>query len=638
MAIQGFKDIIDRRGYKVELEDRKIFEKEMSKSNFGLGCSDMIEFILYDVSENQLPQGDDGKMVRYISINDSNINEYFILSDNPDTKKKNDTPEFIVDIEKLIREAGYNNGIFKTQVTLLNRRVGTEGGDGDNLWIHEISPSRTEIRILPNRAKGQNVDLEQRYSIFTEGRNFRDDIIYYVNTYIENLDLEKILNNFLFSKGKESDGVQYINLIKKEFNIPSFEVFLHRIKTKFIESMKYYVRGAEWDINNVNFGKSKNDVDCVELTLAQIQSDAQQSLLNCIEFYLPKRNIQKDNILTKEQQVTLDKVKQILKSSTSNSIYNSTVPDTIEGIVRGCNDPSAENYNPLAKENDGSCRYKEVEEEIIIKGCTKSNALNYNPKATQDDGSCKYKNEPDCVTKKYYVWSATATMKWKLNGQLGGNQRGVEYDSFSIKHDVGSFKFVGDVREVPKPVTQVQRTFRYVVTNENHKPRYNPIPNPYDFKRGFYGAGSGIGDMFGQGRIPFGDRPNPYYADEAPPVSVTYMDALGNRKTSRMLAPGDSTTICAREGSVTPSPGIRISKGAVCTGAITPPKPPIVRIEPPRPTTPSRGGGGGFQVTGGGGGGGGFQDEFIEVGDESVNPFTRPGDRTDRAVFTRNYY
>ena len=63
MAIQGFKDIIDRRGYKVELEDRKIFEKEMSKSNFGLGCSDMIEFILYDVSENQLPQGDDGKMV-----------------------------------------------------------------------------------------------------------------------------------------------------------------------------------------------------------------------------------------------------------------------------------------------------------------------------------------------------------------------------------------------------------------------------------------------------------------------------------------------------------------------------------------------------------------------------------------------
>jgi len=313
MAIQGFKDIIDRRGYKVELEDRKVFEKEMSKSNFGLGCSDMIEFILYDVSENKLPQGDDGKLVRYISINDANIDEYFILSDNPNTKKKNETPEFIVDIEKLIREAGYDNGIFKTQVTLLNRRVGTEGSGDDSLWIHEISPSRTEIRILPNRAKGKNLDLEQRYSIFTDGRNFRDDIIYYVNIYIENLDLQKILDNFLFTKGTESDGVTYINLIKKEFNIPSFEVLLDRIKRKFIESMKFYVRGAEWDINNVNFGKAKNDVDCVELSIQQIQTDAQQSLINCIEFYLPKRNIQKDNLLTKEQQVTLDKVKQILK-------------------------------------------------------------------------------------------------------------------------------------------------------------------------------------------------------------------------------------------------------------------------------------------------------------------------------------
>ena len=30
----------------------------------------MIEFILYDVSDNQLPQGDDGKLVRYIHLDD----------------------------------------------------------------------------------------------------------------------------------------------------------------------------------------------------------------------------------------------------------------------------------------------------------------------------------------------------------------------------------------------------------------------------------------------------------------------------------------------------------------------------------------------------------------------------------------
>ena len=150
MAIKGFKDIIDRKGYKVDSDDRKVFEKEISKSNFGLGCSDMIEFILYDSSENQLPQGEDEKLVRYIHINDANIENYFIISDNQFTKKKDGTPEFIVDLEKLIREAGYSNGIFKTQVTLLNRRVGSDAKEGDDMWIHEISPSRTEIRILPN--------------------------------------------------------------------------------------------------------------------------------------------------------------------------------------------------------------------------------------------------------------------------------------------------------------------------------------------------------------------------------------------------------------------------------------------------------------------------------------------------------
>ena len=76
MAIKDFKNIVDRKGYLVDSEDRKVFEKEISKSNFGLGCSDMIEFILYDSNDNQLPQGDDGKLARYISIDDVNIKEF----------------------------------------------------------------------------------------------------------------------------------------------------------------------------------------------------------------------------------------------------------------------------------------------------------------------------------------------------------------------------------------------------------------------------------------------------------------------------------------------------------------------------------------------------------------------------------
>ena len=34
MAIQDFKEIEERKGYLVEKEDRKIFQKEISKTNF----------------------------------------------------------------------------------------------------------------------------------------------------------------------------------------------------------------------------------------------------------------------------------------------------------------------------------------------------------------------------------------------------------------------------------------------------------------------------------------------------------------------------------------------------------------------------------------------------------------------------
>ncbi|OUV54713.1 MAG: hypothetical protein CBC73_04045 [Flavobacteriales bacterium TMED113] len=50
--------------------------------------------------------------------------------------------------------------------------------------------------------------------------------------------------------------------------------------------------------------------------------------------------------------------------------------------VYGCTDPIAENYNPEAEINDGTCQY--------IYGCTDSTAENYNSNATADDGTCQY--------------------------------------------------------------------------------------------------------------------------------------------------------------------------------------------------------------------------------------------------------
>lgn len=51
--------------------------------------------------------------------------------------------------------------------------------------------------------------------------------------------------------------------------------------------------------------------------------------------------------------------------------------------IYGCTDATANNYNPIADLDDGSCEYS-------IYGCMDIEACNYDPNATDDDGSCDY--------------------------------------------------------------------------------------------------------------------------------------------------------------------------------------------------------------------------------------------------------
>ena len=53
-------------------------------------------------------------------------------------------------------------------------------------------------------------------------------------------------------------------------------------------------------------------------------------------------------------------------------------------LYPGCTDPEAENYDPTAGLDDGSCTYPP------ILGCTSPTACNYNYLATEDDGSCAF--------------------------------------------------------------------------------------------------------------------------------------------------------------------------------------------------------------------------------------------------------
>lgn len=562
MAIKNFKKIEDRKGYLVEDSDRQIFEKEIGKSYFGKGFADMIEFVLYDSSDNPLPQGESGKLVRYININDEESKKYFLVSQNEFTKKSNNAPEMLFDLEELIRDAGYNAGVFKTQITLLNRRVGKEEIENDKLWIHEISPSRTEIRLLPiKNTNNPSQDLLTRYDVFTNNGQFRDDTIYFIDEYIRSIDIERVFQRVLTSKGRVTDGQQYISLIKKEFKVDSVEILINRVKDKFIEAMTNFSNGKEYRITSNTYGQPKQNFDNIELSVEYIKRTASEILIEIINFYLPKRNILEKDVLTQDQQITFDRVKSILKTVGSNDQYDSSIPDEVNAQVRGCTDPDAENFNPSAQIDDGTCSYKkEKAPPEIIKGCTDPNALNYDEYATDDDGNCQYEEVPDKtpiekITKTWYVWSNTADVKWKLDDKFNSASY-KEYDSFTIQYNVDSFKVApgGDVRDVPKAPKPQIITKQYYIRNISHRyykqQGYNPTPDPYNL------------NPFPNGTSKIGT-----------PLQVTYQDKSGAIKQSSTIQPSDYITICAKEGSVISMEGLEVIEQGVC--GVSYPPPPI---------------------------------------------------------------
>ncbi len=65
-----------------------------------------------------------------------------------------------------------------------------------------------------------------------------------------------------------------------------------------------------------------------------------------------------------------------------------SVPYACLDVIPGCTDALADNFDPNANSDDGSCVYS---------GCTDATAPNYNPNATTDDGSCLTPNDPSCT-------------------------------------------------------------------------------------------------------------------------------------------------------------------------------------------------------------------------------------------------
>ena len=123
-------------------DDRFIVTKnEVEDTDFGDCKYDVMEVSVYDINNNLLPHKT-GNNVAYIKTGD--IKNYLYNLTNKGGQK-----ELAIDIEKLLNDLGFTNGILKVIINFVRNRVGTDN-ELSRVWIQEISPSREEIRVLPS--------------------------------------------------------------------------------------------------------------------------------------------------------------------------------------------------------------------------------------------------------------------------------------------------------------------------------------------------------------------------------------------------------------------------------------------------------------------------------------------------------
>lgn len=325
MAIRNIKEVIDNKGYVITTDDRKIFQElEDLQSFFGFSATDAIEFIIYDINDNQLPQLD-GKLVRYIPLTTENINDYFLIPEGTIFQKYQLPKEYFIDIERLLGEGGYSNGIFKTQITLINKRVGTETRN-DKLWIQEISPSRTEVRLLPLK-EGiiENPELKERFNAFVNDSEFREDTIAYLFEFIEKIKPTEI-STFLKSKYTS----EWLENLVNEFKIENFEIFINIIYDKFIQSSIYEFTNRISKIGDINYGNSKQTKPSIILSKETVIEICKRIFVETINYYLAQQDVK-----TKTEKVidfipSEDPVSDILQRNQSDIVVP---PKKVELLV-----------------------------------------------------------------------------------------------------------------------------------------------------------------------------------------------------------------------------------------------------------------------------------------------------------------
>jgi hypothetical protein len=291
-------------------------QNQIDDTEFGDCKYDVMEVSVYDVNNNLLPQKS-GNKVAYIKTSD--IKNYLYQITNKGGQK-----ELAIDIEKLLNTIGFTNGIFKVNINFVRNSVGTDN-ELTRVWIHEISPSREEIRVIPLKVTDKNITNHTKKQ-FDDLVKLNADFKYYKKNILDSLDsFETKLLTKIDDMMVNKFGNDFISILRNDFGIRDFQSFRTRIFENFRDSIHNWLNNRYYDITQSNFGKKSEERfdDCDKYDFTELMAQIQSILNNCISFNIKrlKRRSVEFNQLPKEFAV-VELRKQIQDNLNTFNTYN----------------------------------------------------------------------------------------------------------------------------------------------------------------------------------------------------------------------------------------------------------------------------------------------------------------------------
>jgi len=303
------------------IDDKDLFilsKNEIEKSDFGVSKYDVMEVSVYDINNNLLSQKS-GSNVAYIKKSD--IQNYLYNITNKGGQK-----ELAINIEKLLNDLGFTNGILKVNINFVKQKVGSEN-ELTRVWIQEVSPSRNEIRILPLKTKDSNINSVTTTQ-FKNLKSLNKDFLYYKTSILDSLNAYE--NSFLTkidSYLETKFGRDFFAVLKKDFGLSKFDNFRTKIFEDFKLSVKYYLTNKYYNVGASTFGKQSeirfDDFEVYDYNV--MLSEIQKILNSCIDInskVLKRRGIEVKQ-LPKEFAIT-ELIKKIQNNLESFSTFTET--------------------------------------------------------------------------------------------------------------------------------------------------------------------------------------------------------------------------------------------------------------------------------------------------------------------------